>query len=240
MGLELAGFDGAQRCRAVKPNRMALAHAHRGGTSPVLQGFCGAEFHRECNDPERSALTATPCVLIDNYDRASTHRVSGHRQHRNRPGPGHDHSQRRAANRHTPGFTLSITGTIAIMNGHRCQAGPIAIWLFIVGAGVGYSTAGLASGAHHRLVSSRSQPQPITGLSVLSVVPVLVVPVAAGAAWWIPDPRVAFATAGFVATAGYVSAFALFLHLFTRQRDRRAARSRRGAAMLRAGPTSKP
>jgi hypothetical protein len=138
------------------------------------------------------------------------------------------------------GFTLSITGPIAIMNGHRCQAGPIAIWLFIVGAGIGYSTAGLASGAHHRLVSSRSQPQPITGLSVLSVVPVLVVPVAAGAAWWIPDPRVAFATAGFVATAGYVSAFALFLHLFTRQRDRRAARSRRGAAMLRAGPTSKP
>jgi hypothetical protein len=120
------------------------------------------------------------------------------------------------------GFTLSITGTIAIMNGHRVQAGPIAIWLFILGAGAGYSAAALVGGAHRRFASSR--PQPITGVPVLNVVPVIVVPVAVAAAWWIPDPRVAFAAAGFVATAGYVGAFGLFLHLFTRPSGRRADR----------------
>jgi hypothetical protein len=136
------------------------------------------------------------------------------------------------------GFTLSITGTIAIMNGHRCHAGPIAIWLFILGAGVGYSIAALVSGAHRRSASSRLQP--VTGLPVLNVVPLLVVPVAVGAAWWIPDSRVAFAAAGFVATLGYVSAFALVLHLVIRQTGARADRVRHGARIPRAGHRSKP
>jgi hypothetical protein len=136
------------------------------------------------------------------------------------------------------GFTLSITGTIAIMNGHRFQAGPIAIWLFILGAGAGYSTAALAAGAHRRSASSR--PQPITGLPVLNVVPVIVVPVAVAAAWWIPDPGVAFAAAGFVATAGYVSAFALILHLVIRRSGRRADRVGQGARIPRPGHRSKP
>jgi hypothetical protein len=135
------------------------------------------------------------------------------------------------------GFTLSITGTIAIMNGHRCQAGAMAIWLFILGAGAGYSTVALASSAHRR--SSAARPQPITGLPVLNVVPVIVVPVAVAAAWWIPDPRVAFAAAGFVAAAGYVSAFALFLHLFIRRSGLRADRVRQGARIPRAGHRSK-
>jgi hypothetical protein len=136
------------------------------------------------------------------------------------------------------GFTLSITGTIAIMNGHRCQAGPMAIWLFILGADAGYSTAALASSAHRH--SAPARPQPITGLPVFNVVPVIVVPAAVAAAWWIPDPRVAFATAGFVAAAGYVSAFALLLQLFIRSRGVRADRLLRGARIPRAGRGSKP
>lgn len=36
------------------------------------------------------------------------------------------------------GFTLSVTGVFAIMVGHRGFPGPVVIWLFILGSGLGF------------------------------------------------------------------------------------------------------
>ncbi len=46
------------------------------------------------------------------------------------------------------GFTLSATGVFAILLERRPHPGPIAIWLFVAGAAVGFSVVVRASRAH--------------------------------------------------------------------------------------------
>ena len=113
------------------------------------------------------------------------------------------------------GFTLSVGGTIATLVGERADTRPLAIWLFVTGAGVGYGLIGIASGAHRRTVPSATLT--INGLRLLNavplVVPILVVPVATSIANQIPYTPVAFACAGFLAVAGYIGGLSLFLSL---------------------------
>jgi hypothetical protein len=110
------------------------------------------------------------------------------------------------------GFTLSVAGTIATLVVERTDTRPLAIWLFVTGAGVGYGLVGIASGAHRRTVPSATLT--INGLRLLNLVPILVVPVATSIANQIPYTPVAFACAGFLVVAGYIGGLSLFLSLF--------------------------
>lgn len=99
------------------------------------------------------------------------------------------------------GFTLSIAGTIATLVGRRHDTAPLTVWLFIVGAGVGYVLVSLVSGSHRGAASPGSLS--IEGVRVLNLVPVVVVPLATWTADLIPYTPAAFACGGFVAVAAY-------------------------------------
>ncbi len=99
------------------------------------------------------------------------------------------------------GFTLSVTGVFAITLGHLGYPGPAGIWLFVAGAAAGFCGVTLASGAH-REVSNRAVS--ITGPALLNLLPILVIPTACGATWWVSSDSVAFLAAGICAAALYV------------------------------------
>lgn len=80
------------------------------------------------------------------------------------------------------GFSLSVTGVFAILLGHRPHPGSAAIWLFIVGAALGFSIVVRASGAHR----SGSALQPASGYQLFSLSPVVIVPAVSLIVWWIP------------------------------------------------------
>jgi len=105
------------------------------------------------------------------------------------------------------GFTLSVAGTLATLVGERTDTHPLAIWLFVTAAGVGYGLVGIAHSAHRRTVPSATLT--INGLRLLNPVPILVVPVATSIANQIPHTPVAFACAGFLAVAGYIGGLSL-------------------------------
>ncbi len=99
------------------------------------------------------------------------------------------------------GFTLSVAGTVAIMIGHRGFPGPLAVWLFVVGAAGAFSAIAVVVGAH---LEPSNNPVTVVGLALLNVTPVVIVPLACLIAWWIPGDAAAFAVAGAATSGLYV------------------------------------
>ena len=110
------------------------------------------------------------------------------------------------------GFTLSTTGVFAIMLEHRPHPGPVAIWLFIVGAALGFSIVVRASDAHR----SGGTVQPASGYQLFNLSPVAVVPAVSLIVWWIPLEPVAYALGGLSASSGYLLAVASLFHAIRR------------------------
>ena len=106
------------------------------------------------------------------------------------------------------GFTLSTTGVFAILLEHRPHPGPAAIWLFIVGATLGFAIVIRASGAHR----SGGAIQPASGYQLFNLSPVAVVPAVTLIVWWIPLAPVAYALGGLSASSGYLLAVSSLLH----------------------------
>jgi hypothetical protein len=106
------------------------------------------------------------------------------------------------------GFSLSMTGVFAILLEHRPHPGSAAIWLFIVGAALGFATVVRASGAHR----SGSALQPASGYQLFNLSPVVVVPAVSLIVWWIPLVPVAYALGGLSASCGYLLAVASIFH----------------------------
>ena len=106
------------------------------------------------------------------------------------------------------GFTLSVAGVLALTIGHQGFPGLLAIWLFITGASIGFCAITLASGAHTE-VSNRHVS--IVGIALMNLLPILVVPAACSASWWVDNESAAFFIAGFCATVLYVGGLGAFL-----------------------------
>jgi hypothetical protein len=106
------------------------------------------------------------------------------------------------------GFTLSIAGTAAATVGHHGYQGFLAIWLFIVGASTGYGLLALFTRTHTRVAAAGN---PLNGVALLNVLPVVVVPAAYGASAWISNVSVEFAAAGLFAVVAYVCLLAILV-----------------------------
>jgi len=106
------------------------------------------------------------------------------------------------------GFTLSVAGVLAITIGHRGSPGLLAIWLFVTGASIGFCTITLVSGAH---TEDSNRPVSIVGMALMNLLPILVVPAACSASWWVGNKSAAFLAAGFCATVLYVGGVGAFL-----------------------------
>src|SRR5712691_1677020 len=106
------------------------------------------------------------------------------------------------------GFSLSVTGVFAITAGHRGFPGPVVIWLFTVGAGLGFCCVTLASGAHRE---TSSRPVSIVGMAMMNLLPAVVVPAACSASWWISDKAACFLAAGACASVFYLTGLAAFI-----------------------------
>ena len=116
------------------------------------------------------------------------------------------------------GFTLSVGGVLAISVGHQEIATPWEVWLFLVGAVGGFSTSILVSAAHRSDV--RPAP-PLAGAALFNLVPLVVVPLAVSASWWVASHALAALLAGFVTSFGYLALLAAVLTVLTAQRRRR-------------------
>lgn len=106
------------------------------------------------------------------------------------------------------GFTLSVAGVLALMIGHQGFPGLLAIWLFIAGASIGFCAITLASGAH---TETSNRHVSIVGMALMNLLPVLVVPAACSASWWVGNKSTAFLIAGFCSTVLYVGGLGAFL-----------------------------
>ena len=111
------------------------------------------------------------------------------------------------------GFTLAVAGSLTICVGRHGFPGPVAVWLFVAGAAVGYWFVVLAVGALREPVH---QPVGIVGLGLLNVTAVFVVPLVTLANWWIPDADVAFLVTGLAVHLSYIPLAALGLRLLGR------------------------
>jgi hypothetical protein len=129
------------------------------------------------------------------------------------------------------GFTLSVAGVLALTIGHQGFPGLLAIWLFVVGASIGFCAITLASGAHTE-VSNR--PVSIVGMGLMNLLPILVVPAACSASWWVGDKSAAFFIAGFCGTLFYVAGSGAFLVIV------RSGHTRASPAMAPADSESSP
>ncbi len=106
------------------------------------------------------------------------------------------------------GFCLSMTGVFAITVGHRGYPGPVVVWLFVVGAGIGFCGVTLASGANRE---KSSRPVSIVGMAMINLLPAVVVPAACGMSWWISDRPACFLVAGACASVFYLAGLAAFI-----------------------------
>ena len=105
------------------------------------------------------------------------------------------------------GFTLSVSGTSIALIGQRGYPGPLAVWLFVLGAELSLAVCVFTSGAHrndgHGNISSASA-------AVFNVAPVVVAPLSVGAVRFIDNRAFAFFVSG-VAVAGlYIVVAAAF------------------------------
>lgn len=120
------------------------------------------------------------------------------------------------------GFSLSVAGVFVILVGERGYPGPMATWMFLVGASSAFSAIAVISGAQRRAVD---QPLSLAGISTLNLAPVAVVPLAAWLARGIGNPRLAFLVGGFLAVTMYVLTssawFAIASRTTSRVRTRR-------------------
>jgi CHASE2 domain-containing sensor protein len=112
------------------------------------------------------------------------------------------------------GFTLSTTGVLATLLEHRPHPGAVTIWLFVVGAALGFSVVVRASGAHR----SGSTLRPASGYQLFNLSPVAVVPAASLIVWWVPLEPVAYALGGLSASSGYLLAVATLFQAVRRVR----------------------
>jgi Na+/H+ antiporter NhaC len=110
------------------------------------------------------------------------------------------------------GFTLSTTGVFAILLEYRPHPGPIAIWLFVTGAALGFAIIVRASNAHRSATALR----PASGYQLFNLSPVVIVPVASVLAWWIPPVPAAYALGGLSTSSGYLLAVSLFFRAIRR------------------------
>ena len=106
------------------------------------------------------------------------------------------------------GFTLSIAGVLALTIGHHGFPGVLAIWLFTAGGSIGFCGITLATRAH---TESSNRHVSIVGLALMNLLPILVVPAACAASWWVGDKSAAFLIAGFCGTVLYVGGLGAFL-----------------------------
>lgn len=112
------------------------------------------------------------------------------------------------------GYTLSSGGSLAIMLELRPRPGPLAIWLFVVGASAGFVMLVNATRAHR----ADAPIPPAAGYRLFNVSAVLVVPLTALAASWIPAQQLAFAVAGLVSSSAYVLTVTVLFHMVGRAR----------------------
>jgi Na+/H+ antiporter NhaC len=110
------------------------------------------------------------------------------------------------------GFTLSTTGVFAILLEHRPHPGPIAIWLFIAGAALGFVITVRASAAHRSTTAVR----PASGYQLFNLSPVAVVPMVSVLVWWIPLVPAAYAFGGLLTSSGYLLAVSLLFRAIRR------------------------
>jgi hypothetical protein len=121
------------------------------------------------------------------------------------------------------GFTLSIAGSLGTLLGERGYPGALAVWLFVLGGGVGFCTVTGFSGVHG---DAEARPEPVTGPALFNLLPVTVVPTVFLTAGLIGSDRLAFAVAGFLVVILYLIGMAGLIRLldrpFRRVRLRRA------------------
>jgi hypothetical protein len=128
------------------------------------------------------------------------------------------------------GFTLSVSGSMGTLVGERGYPGALAVWLFVLGGGLGFCAVTAGSGLHH---DPGARPEPVTGPAVFNLVPVAVVPTVLLIAGLIGSDRVAFAIAGFLAVVLYMSGLTGLIAL----QDHLAYRAGRMQPALEAPPT---
>lgn len=128
------------------------------------------------------------------------------------------------------GFTLSVTGTFGTVIGQRGFPGPLAVWMFVLGAGLALTAIVIATGAHR---ARHVQHFRVSGLALINITPLGVVPLASVCSWWIGNDNIALLSAGLAAVSLYLAGTALVVVLLQRAA---AARSRRRFGS--AGPPS--
>jgi hypothetical protein len=119
------------------------------------------------------------------------------------------------------GFTLAVAGSVTICVGRHGFPGPLGVWLFVVGAAVGYWTVVAVVGA---LGEPVHRPVGIVGPGLLNVTAVVVVPLVALANWWVPNEDAAFLVTGLAVHLTYIPLAAAGLGLL----QRAGHRARRG------------
>ena len=101
-----------------------------------------------------------------------------------------------------------MTGVFAIVLEHHPRPGPVAIWLFVTGAAVGYTAMVGASNAHR----SSAPIQAAHGYQLFNLSPILVVPLVSLVHWWIRPAPIAYLFAGLAASCTYLLAVSLLFH----------------------------
>lgn len=112
------------------------------------------------------------------------------------------------------GFTLCVAGVLTTSVGERGFPGAMAVWLFIVGAGLTFSITLLLTNGHREGVPSSP---PIMGSAVFNLTPIGVVPLVWVSSRWIHNADVAFACAGALTVAFYLAALALLIETSSRR-----------------------
>jgi hypothetical protein len=104
------------------------------------------------------------------------------------------------------GFTLSVSGTLAACIGQRGTAALLDVWLFAIGAAVGFCSLALLTARAPR--SAPNGTIDMSRVAVLNALPVVVIPAAVGATVWIASTAVAFLVAGALTAGLYVALLA--------------------------------
>lgn len=96
---------------------------------------------------------------------------------------------------------MSIAGTLAATVGGRGIAGLMEVWLFVLGAGLGFSALAVVSGASAVRTAQRpSEPLVATDAAVFNLAPVAVVPGATLGLSWATGPGLGYFLAGLIET----------------------------------------
>jgi hypothetical protein len=125
------------------------------------------------------------------------------------------------------GFTLAVGGSLAICLGRHGFPGPLGVWLFVVGAALGYWVVLLVVRA---VREPEHQPVAIVGAGLLNVTAVVVVPIVTAVHWWISDVNIAFLSAGLAVHLAYIPLAATGLRLLGRVTASAPGSRGRGAA----------